>query len=104
MAELSSDDGHRSASHSELRRVSMPQDMKGDGRRQPGRIARLFERALLMRRAPHTAVMTQEQMLIRIPATRPFCEAKRPLVGQRNVAEFAFAQSDRDRAAIRVEC
>ena len=81
----------------------MPQHVKGHWRYNLGPLARLVERALLVRGSPDGAVIQQENMLGRNPAVGPGCEAKRTLVGECDVTKLALAQADRDRAAIGVE-
>ena len=64
VAELLGDNGHRNAPHCEPRGVGMSQDVKRDRWGDPGRLARLLERTLLMRRSPDGAVVAQKNMLV----------------------------------------
>ena len=104
MTELFGDDGHWNAAHGELRGVRVPQDVKCDRGRYSGRLARLLERTLLMRRSPHATIISQKDVVAWKSSAGPCHEGEHALVGQGDVTDLALAQADRDRAAIQVEC
>lgn len=103
MNKLGGDHTHRYATHGEVRSVGMAQDVKVYRRFDAGAPARLVEWTFLMRCAPHLAVGAQEDVIGMGEAGRPRDEGILGLIGQNDVTNLAFAQADRERAALRVE-